>query len=141
MSETLFREKSLQKIQSPDDLNEYITVSKPSVWIILLSVLVLLIGTCIWGIFGTIVSKRDIGLITEKGDTYCIVHAENVELAQKAKSINIEGTENVQIKDIDYSQVDEGIFIVHFDIDGMSEGNHTGEVILDVIHPFDFLTN
>ena len=48
----LFREKSLQRISSPEQLNTYVRVSTPSVWLLLSAIVVLLIGICVWGVFG-----------------------------------------------------------------------------------------
>ena len=50
---SVFRKKSIARISSPEQLNDYICVSSPSVWLILLSVAVLLAGVIIWGVFGT----------------------------------------------------------------------------------------
>lgn len=61
MEKGIFREKSLEKIQSPESLNDYIRVSNPGVWLIVAAVIVLLIGACIWGILGhvdTVVSTQ-----------------------------------------------------------------------------------
>ena len=52
MSSTIFREKSLKKIASPEQMNDYIRVSSPSVWMVLTAVIVLLAGVCVWGMFG-----------------------------------------------------------------------------------------
>ena len=45
----LFREKSLERISSPEQLNDYIKVANPSVWMILAAVIVLLAGFIFWG--------------------------------------------------------------------------------------------
>ena len=42
MGSTIFREKSLNKIASPEQMNDYIRVSSPSVWMVLTAVIVLL---------------------------------------------------------------------------------------------------
>lgn len=52
MSKQLFRQKSLDKITSPEQMGDYIRVSNPSVWMILAAIIVLLIGVCVWGVFG-----------------------------------------------------------------------------------------
>ena len=52
MNNAIFREKSIQKVQSPDNLNEYIRVSNPGIWILMVSIAFLLVGLCIWGCFG-----------------------------------------------------------------------------------------
>ena len=51
MGSTIFREKSLKKIASPEQMNDYIRVSSPSVWMVLTAVIVLLAGVCVWGMF------------------------------------------------------------------------------------------
>lgn len=50
----LFREKSLQQVQSPEDLSDYIRVASPSVWLVLIAVAVLLAGALAWCVFGTV---------------------------------------------------------------------------------------
>ena len=50
----LFREKSVERISSPEDLDDYIRVTTPSVWIVLAAILILLIGMLAWSVFGTV---------------------------------------------------------------------------------------
>ena len=50
----LFREKNLERLESPEKLNDYLRVTSPGVWLILITVIVLLAGVCIWGVFGKI---------------------------------------------------------------------------------------
>ncbi|WP_026492478.1 hypothetical protein [Butyrivibrio sp. XPD2002] len=57
----IFREKSIERVSSPEQLNDYIQVTTPSIWIILLAVIVLLTGTLIWGIFGEIHVNTEAG--------------------------------------------------------------------------------
>ena len=52
MSDSVFRQKSMDKITSPEQMNDYIRVSNPSVWMVLAAVIVLLLGVCVWGAFG-----------------------------------------------------------------------------------------
>ena len=51
---TLFREKSMEKVSSPEQLNDYIRVTTPSVWMVLLALVILLIGILAWSVFGTV---------------------------------------------------------------------------------------
>ncbi len=46
-SNTIFRKASLDRVLSPEQLNDYIKISRPSVWLILGTVIVLLIGVCV----------------------------------------------------------------------------------------------
>ena len=49
---SIFRQKNLDRVSSPEQLNDYIRVTTPSVWIVLIAVVLLLIGAVIWGVFG-----------------------------------------------------------------------------------------
>ena len=53
MSE-IFRKKSMDRVSSPEQLNDYIRVTTPSVWLVLLAVIILLVGMLTWSIFGTV---------------------------------------------------------------------------------------
>jgi hypothetical protein len=48
MAEPIFREKSLQRITSPEELGDYLRVTSPSVWLVLAAVILLLAGMLIW---------------------------------------------------------------------------------------------
>lgn len=50
----IFREKSLQKLADPEQLDQLFTVTSPRAWLILLTIGALLIVTLIWGIYGKI---------------------------------------------------------------------------------------
>ena len=51
---SIFREKSIERISSPDQMDDYIKVTTPSVWIALIAIVVLLIGILAWSILGTV---------------------------------------------------------------------------------------
>ena len=51
---SIFRKKSIERVSSPEQLNDYIRVTTPSVWLILFATIILIAGTLIWGIFGRI---------------------------------------------------------------------------------------
>lgn len=46
----LFREKNLERLESPEQLNDYLRVTSPGVWMILSAVILLLIGVFIWAV-------------------------------------------------------------------------------------------
>lgn len=48
----LFREKNLNKISSPEQLDDYIRVAGPGAWLLLAWLLLVLLGFCVWGVFG-----------------------------------------------------------------------------------------
>ncbi|MBP3894027.1 MAG: hypothetical protein J6D34_08310 [Atopobiaceae bacterium] len=64
MSE-LFREKSLERVNSPEELSDYIRVTTPSVWLVLLATTILLAGMLAWAVFGTVDVERKDGSTAE----------------------------------------------------------------------------
>lgn len=59
---TIFREKSIERITSPEQLNDYIKVTTPSVWLVLIAILLLLGGGLVWGVFGKVQIHTDSGI-------------------------------------------------------------------------------
>ena len=64
---SLFRSKSLERIQSPEQLNDYLRVTNPAVWLVLAAVGLLLVGMLIWGSFAYIGSFVDGNAAVENG--------------------------------------------------------------------------
>ena len=50
----IFRKKAVERISSPEKLNDYIHVTSPSIWIALLGVICILVGAIVWAVFGNI---------------------------------------------------------------------------------------
>ena len=59
---SVFRRKSLERVTSPEQLNDYIKVTTPSVWLILFATLVLIVGTLFWAVFGKIQVNTETGV-------------------------------------------------------------------------------
>lgn len=59
MDQSLFRKKSVDRISSPEQLNDYLRVTSPAVWVILLAVALLLAGLLIWSSTAVIESYVD----------------------------------------------------------------------------------
>ena len=56
MNDKIFRKKSIDRMSSPEQLNDYIKVTNPGVWMALAAIVILLIGVCVWGVFGKLVT-------------------------------------------------------------------------------------
>ncbi len=52
----LFRKKALDSISSPETLNEYIKITNPGVWVVLLAFLAVLVAVIVWFFLGSIPS-------------------------------------------------------------------------------------
>lgn len=95
MNEKLFRQKSIDRVTSPEDLNDYVRVSNPGVWLILAAVIALLIGACVWGIFGHIEETVKADAVAEGGTVICAVEPgalERIEIGMAVRIGDAEGT-------------------------------------------------
>ncbi|WP_304508680.1 biotin/lipoyl-binding protein [Anaerotignum sp.] len=54
MQNSLFRKSSIENISSPERLNEYIKITNPGVWGILMGCLILMIAIILWAFYGNI---------------------------------------------------------------------------------------
>ena len=48
MDNQIFRKESLDQISSPEQLNDYLRVTNPAVWLVLTAVILLLAGMLLW---------------------------------------------------------------------------------------------
>lgn len=82
MKEELYRRSSLEKLVSPDSLDEYIKIERPHTWLTLTAVFVLIAALAVW--MGASRLKTTVGVsgIAYEGKVYAWIAPEN---AQKLK--------------------------------------------------------
>ena len=64
---SLFRRESVERIQSPEQLNDYLRITNPTIWVLLAAVLVLLAGMLIWSSVAYISSFAEGSATVENG--------------------------------------------------------------------------
>lgn len=89
MGAEIFRKKSLDKIKSPENLDDYIKVSNPGVWLVLIAIIAILIGTVIWSIFGYIDSYIKVDALADNGNVTCYVSEEDLECIENGLEVKI----------------------------------------------------
>ena len=65
MKNSVFREKSVTRVSSPEQLNDYIRVSTPAVWLVLAAIVLFLTGVIVWGCLGRLEVHTDAGGVEE----------------------------------------------------------------------------
>ena len=89
---TLFREKSLEAVESPEALNDYLRVTSPGVWLVLGAVIALLVGCVLWGIFGRINTNVSVAVTSNGGESVCLVpYASLQDVLSEAHTVNVDG--------------------------------------------------
>ena len=101
----LFREKSIERISTPERLDEYLRVTSPGVWLVLAAVVILLAGVCIWGIFGRIQETTPAAVITENGKSTCLVPASALENVISSRTVTVDGEEMTLVPSVPEAQI------------------------------------
>ena len=138
MEETLFRQKSLDKVKSPDHLSEYIKVVNPSIWLLLASVLALLLGLCCWGIFGNIQTVVHTQVRCAGTEAVCLLSQEDGNRVKPGMSVSVEGAEGV-VREL-RTQADGCDCYLALE-QPLPDGLYNAEIIVESVHPISFLLN
>lgn len=139
MNETLFRKKSLDKVKSPENLDDYIQVSNPGVWLLLVSVIVLLAGACVWGIFGHLDSTVDTSIHAEDGTIVCFIMNEDFTSVQEGMTVKFDEYEAVVTGT--WQKEDPGYLCVLESEQTIPDGFYEGKIVTKSVKPLSFVLN
>ena len=139
MNEELFRKKSLDKVKSPENLEDYIRVSNPGIWLLLISIIILLIGACVWGIFGRIDTTVPATVSLENGGAVCYVSDEDISSVQTGLTVRFEDSEaeitNIGDKEeMGYTCTLSGKY-------SLADGYYKGNIVIKSYKPLSFILN
>ena len=157
MEKEIFRKKSLERVSSPEQLNDYIRVSNPSVWIILIAVIVLLAGVCVWGVFGRLETRLSAAAVAEGGTVVCYVRESEIGRVETGMEVSA-GGQTLSVKEIaaqpvavDASfgvyflyvgglQIGEWVYAVTLE-GTLADGVYAAEIVVDSVSPMSFVLN
>lgn len=131
----LFRQKSLDRISEPDQLTDYLRVTKPAVWLLLAAILVLLVGLLVWSLTG------------------------NVEITADGDAVIVDGQAKIMLADNEAYQLDKGMRVMIDDHAAMitsieanefgkpvgyasvnqSDGTYSVSIVVRTARPFELL--
>lgn len=75
---SIFNKKASEQLRSPDDLDKYVRVTNPSVWLALAACLLLTLGLLAWGVFGAVTSSvSTLGAVVD-GKPVCFLSPDDV---------------------------------------------------------------
>ena len=128
----LFREKSLEAIESPESLNDYLRVTSPGVWLVMAAVIALLVGGILWGILGRIETSVTLAVVARDGKTVCYVPYDVLADVNSDSRVNIEGKDyalNFANADVAVISEDMNPFVLLYG--SLKAGDMTAAVVMD----------
>ena len=157
MSEKLFREKSLKKVTSPEELNDYVKVANPGIWLLLVGVIILLVGVFVWSVYGKmdtviqtlgVVENNKIVVYIKESDineidasTVFKLNDKEFEVTKKSNS-PIRVDENFSEYMLHVGELSENEWV--YPIEGsiaIADGVYPVSVVIESISPISFVIN
>lgn len=86
-----FRKESLDRAKSPDQLDDYIRVSNPGVWMVLGAVVLLLVAGLVWACCGRLVDTMPTVLVVQDGRATCFVAEDEVNQVAVGDAVSADG--------------------------------------------------
>lgn len=157
MNNQIFRKKSVDRMSSPEQLNDYIKVTNPGVWMALAAIVILLIGVCVWGVFGKLETKLTVAAVSGEGQTVLYVKEEDLPSVKENMSVYIGDdvytvvsvseqpitvSEDFNEYALHLGDLQTGEWVYTVKIDGnMPDGAHKAQIVIDSVSPLYFVFN
>ena len=157
MNDKIFRKKSIDRMSSPEQLNDYIKVTNPGVWMALAAIVILLVGVCVWGVFGKLETKLPVAAVSQDGQTVLYVKENDLSAVKENMSVYI-GDETYKVTSVsaqpvavteeisEYARytgelsIGEWVYIVQID-GNMPDGAYKAQIVTDSVSPLYFVFN
>lgn len=88
---SIFNARATEKLRSPDDLEKYVRVTSPSVWVALAGVLAMVLGLLAWGVFGSVSTNVATNGVYVKGQMVCFLSTEDAAKVKVGNPAYVEG--------------------------------------------------
>ena len=130
---TIFRQKTIERISSPEQLTDYLRVTNPGIWAVLVAVILLLAGIFAWAAVGTLETNAEVTVVVQEHAAQ-VVPYEAVTL-DTGMLLRVAGQEIM----LTYAYYDDyGRSIAAAELD-LPDGSYIGSVVVEQTHPLDFL--
>lgn len=157
MNQEIFRQKSIDKVTSPEQLNDYIRVSNPGVWLVLAAIIILLVGICVWGVMGKLETRIGTAGSCIEGTITCYVTDEDMARLKDGSILTVDGqdyeiatigSQAVKVSSVlsehlaylgDFSQ-DQWVYEITAKAD-LPDGDYRAEIVVESISPMSFIWN
>ena len=134
--EELFRKKSLERISSPEQLQDYMRVTTPGTWMLLLAVIILLGGLLVCSVLGRVETTVS-GKAQVQGGTATVEVEEKTEKVEPGMTLRI-GDLETSVEQV--RREEDGTAYASAAVD-LPDGNYDAVIVTESISPITFLVN
>lgn len=158
MQNQIFRAKSLERLSTPEQLDDYIRVSSPTMWLLLIAIIVLLAGVCVWGIFGHLETTVDTAAqAREDGSLVCYITESDAASVAEGMEVRI-GDQTFSVAHISQQPLSVttdfdaytlhlggfqvGQWVYEVTLDGsLPQGIYEAKIVTEQVSPMSFVFN
>ena len=130
----IFRKETLERISSPERLTDYLRVTSPGIWIVLVAIIIMLIGFFVWMSVGVIETTVPVGVSTQNRRATVAVKSE-MNAMSKDMTLRVGGKEATILST---STDNYGRTVGQAEVD-LPDGMYDGTLVTESIHPISFL--
>ena len=157
MENNVFRQKSLERVSSPEQLNDAIRVTGPGVWLLLGAIAALLAGALLFAVFGRLETKLELPVAVGEGGAVCYVAEDRAGEIVPGMAVDVDGAactvasvaaEPVRAQSVldDYAMhlggFEAGDWVYPVALDGEpGAGTHAASVTLESVPAISFILN
>ena len=131
--ESVYRQETVKRISSPEQLNDYLHVTNPGIWVILTAVIAFMIGVFVWSCTGALETKSPASMIVKDHVAEIVVRDGSV--LKKGMLIR-EASQEVYIDSVKEDEYGRKIGIAEV---SLPDGKYDAEVVTDTTRPVEFL--
>ena len=132
---SVFRRKALDQIHSPEQMNDYLKVTNPGIWVILAAVVLLFIGLFAWATVGKLETTAKAQAVIQDGTARVMLTETAVLPIASDMDVRIEG-EDYGISTVEQDEFGRDVALVPV---SLANGTYDAKVILETVFPISFL--
>ena len=143
MQSQLFRKKTVERISSPEQLQDYMRVTNPGVWMVLVAVIVLLAGLLVASalvkVESTVSARGEVGA-EGSGIAIELSSGEGADI-REGMTVRLAG----ETGHVDYVYEDGGALLLAASLDDgeqpLPQGVYDVQIVTEALRPISFLLN
>ena len=151
----IFRKEAVDRVASPEQLNDYIHVTSPAIWMALAGIICILVGFIVWGIFGNVYSTVDGAGIVRNGNLTVYIKTSDREAVKAGQDITVNGQKTVvreissepeRVPDdvsgyvLDTAGLGPGEWAYKVEADtDLADGVYSATITVEKVHPIKFV--
>ena len=136
MEQPFFRKKAIEQISSPEQLSDYLKVTNPSIWLVLVAVMILLAGLIAWATIGTLETIVHENAIVKDGVAQIIIIEGNSAGIKEGMTFRMANQEEGVISYVEDDEYGRTIAVAKVTL---PDGEYNVDIIKERVHPIQFL--